>query len=201
MYIAHLSKDKYLATIIQAPLQELTLRKNIAMQLIGAIMSQQLSVKVANIIYQRFLDLYDGKVPTPQQVIDTPAPTLRAIGLSNAKVSYVHNVARFVIEEKLTDKKLHKMNDEEVITYLTRIKGVGKWTVEMLLMFDLGREDIFSIDDLGIQQAMIKLYRIKKTNDKKALRLRLLKISAKWAPYRSHACRYLWAWKDMKPVV
>lgn len=201
MYIAHLSKDKYLATIIQAPLQELKLSRNIAIQLIGAIMSQQLSVKVADIIYQRFLNLYDGQVPTPQQVIDTPAPTLRSIGLSNAKVSYVHNVARFVIEEKLTDKKLQQMNDEDVIAYLTRIKGVGKWTVEMLLMFNLGREDIFSIDDLGIQQAMIKLYKIRKIEDKKALRARLLKISAKWAPYRSHACRYLWAWKDMKPVV
>lgn len=201
MYIAHLSKDKYLATIIQSPLQELKLRRNIAIQLIGAIMGQQLSTKVAAVIYNRFLALYDGKIPTPQQVIDTPTTTLRNIGLSNAKVSYVHNVARFVIEEKVTDKKLHKMTDNEVITYLTQIKGVGKWTVEMLLMFDLGRDDIFSVDDLGIQQAMIKLYRIRKITDKKALRERLLRISAKWSPYRSHACRYLWAWKDMKPVV
>ena len=180
-------------------LPPMPLRKNITLRLIGAIMSQQLSTRVAEVIYQRFLDLYGGKEPTPQQVLDTPAPVLRGIGLSNAKVSYVHNVARFTVEEKLTDKKLHKMENDEVIAYLTQIKGVGRWTVEMLLMFYLGREDVFAIDDLGLQQSMIKLYRLD-TADKKALRQRLLDISAKWAPYRTYACRYLWAWKDMKPV-
>ncbi len=158
-------------------------------------MSQQLSTRVAEVIYGRFLALYGGKEPKPQQILDTPTETLRAIGLSNAKVSYVHNVARFVIEEKLTDSRLHKMSDEEVIAYLTRIKGVGRWTVEMLLMFYLGREDIFSPDDLGIQQAITLLYKLD-PSDKKQHRLRMLELSAKWAPYRSHACRYLWAWKD-----
>lgn len=174
-------------------------RKNIALRLIASIMSQQLSTKVATVIYNRFLALYGGKEPTPQQVLDTPAPTLRNIGLSNAKVSYVHNVARFTVEEKLTDKKLQQMSNEDVLAYLTQIKGVGRWTVEMLLMFYLGREDVFAIDDLGLQQSMIKLYRLD-TSDKKALRQRLLQISAKWSPYRTYASRYLWAWKDMKPV-
>lgn len=199
LYRQHLCKDKKLLRIMDGELPPMPLRKNITLRLIGAIMSQQLSTRVAEVIYQRFLDLYGGKEPSPQQVLDTPAPILRGIGLSNAKVSYVHNVARFTVEEKLTDKKLHKMENDEVIAYLTQIKGVGRWTVEMLLMFYLGREDVFAIDDLGLQQSMIKLYRLD-TADKKALRQRLLEISAKWAPYRTYACRYLWAWKDMKPV-
>ncbi len=199
IYIPHLHRDKKLGKIILSPLEELPVRKNIALKLIGSIMSQQLSVKVADVIYNRFLQLYNGKEPRPRQILDTPPETLRGIGLSNAKVSYVHNVARFVLEEKLTDAKLHKLSNDELIAYLTRIKGVGRWTVEMLLMFYLGREDIFAIDDWGIQQAMNKLYKLD-TSDKKAHRAKLLQLSAKWAPYRTHACRYLWAWKDNAPV-
>lgn len=197
-YQVHLSKDKKLQKIITGPLSTLPVRKNIALKLIGSIMSQQLSTKVAEVIYARFLNLYDGAEPTAQQILDTPALTLRGIGLSNAKVTYVHNVAAFVIAEKLTDAKLRKMSDEEVISYLTQIKGVGRWTVEMLLMFFLGRDDIFSLDDWGLQQAMIKLYKLDR-DDKKAFRDHLRRISAKWSPYRTHACRYLWAWKDNTP--
>jgi DNA-3-methyladenine glycosylase II len=196
-HLLHLSKDKKLAGIINEPLPALAIRKNIALKLIGSIMSQQLSVKVAAVIYARFLALYDGKEPSAQQILDTPTEALRGIGLSNAKVSYVHNVARFTVEEKLTDKKLQNMEDDAVIQYLTQIKGVGRWTVEMLLMFYLCREDVFAADDLGLQQAMIKLYKLDNT-DKKAFREKLLKISKKWAPYRSYASRYLWAWKDSK---
>lgn len=198
-HLIHLSKDKKLAPLLANTLPPLKKRKNVALRLIGSIMSQQLSVKVASVIYERFLALYDGKEPDPQQIMDTPATSLRAIGLSNAKVSYVHNVARFAVEEKLTDKKLAAMDNEEVIKYLTQIKGVGRWTVEMLLMFYLGREDVFAIDDWGLQQAMIRLYKLDNT-DKKAFREKLLKISSKWSPYRTYACRYLWAWKDMKPT-
>jgi DNA-3-methyladenine glycosylase II len=199
IHLLHLGKDKKFLPVMATPLPPLVIRKNIAIRLIASIMSQQLSVKVATVIYKRFLALYDGEEPSAQQILDTPPETLRSIGLSNAKVSYVHNVARFTVAEKLTDKKLQKMENDEVIAYLTQIKGVGRWTVEMLLMFYLGREDVFAIDDLGIQQAMIKLYKLDKT-DKKAFREKLLKISAKWSPYRTYACRYLWAWKDMKPT-
>ncbi len=90
------------------------------------------------------------------------------------------------------------MNNEEVIEYLTRIKGVGRWTAEMLLMFTLGREDVFAVDDLGIQQAMIKVYNLNKA-DKKKLREDMLKISAKWSPYRTYACLHLWHHKDNTP--
>lgn len=194
-YIHHLSKDKKLQKIIKGPLAERVKQKNISLRLMVAIMNQQLSTKVADVIYARFLALYDNKEPTPQQVAATAPELLRGIGLSNAKVSYVQNVANFVITEKLTNARLHKMDDEAVIVYLTRIKGVGRWTVEMLLMFHLHRDDIFSIDDWGIQQAMAKLYKLD-ISDKKVFREKIRSISDKWSPYRTHACRYLWQWKD-----
>ncbi|MFT3747017.1 MAG: DNA-3-methyladenine glycosylase 2 family protein [Agriterribacter sp.] len=163
-------------------------------------MSQQLSTKVADVIYRRFLGLYNGEAPTAQQILDTAPETLRGIGLSNAKVSYVKNVAQFELEQGMDFKKLSKMDNEAVIAYLTTIKGVGRWTVEMLLMFALGREDVFSIDDLGIQNAMINLYKLDRA-DKKKLRESLLKISNRWSPYRTYACLHLWRWKDNAPNV
>jgi len=194
-YVMHLAKDKKLAKIIGADLHVLAMQKNIPFRLMASILSQQLSTKVAKIIYQRFLALYKNKEPKPQQIIDTPNETLRAIGLSNAKVGYVKNVAAFCLEHSITDKVLAKMSNEEIIQQLVSIKGVGKWTVEMLLMFSLGREDVFAVDDLGIQQAMIKLYKLDATN-KKALKEKMLQLSAKWSPYRTYACLHLWKWKD-----
>ncbi len=194
-YLLHLQKDKKLAKIIGEPLPALQIRQNIPLRLMASIMSQQLSTKVAKVIYKRFLELYEGEEPNPQQVLDTPFETLRAIGLSNAKVNYVQNVARFCIENNITDEKLASLPNDEVIALLTQIKGVGKWTVEMLLMFTLGREDVFAVDDLGIQQAMVKTYKLP-VDDKKALKEKMVKISAKWKPFRTYACMHLWNWKD-----
>ncbi len=194
-YAAHLRKDKKLARLIGEELHTLTLHKNISVRMMASIMSQQLSTKVAKVIFHRFLELYKGKEPKPQQVLDTPDQILRSIGLSNAKVSYVKNVAAFCIEHTITDKKLLAMTNEEIIDLLVQIKGVGRWTVEMLLMFSLGREDLFAVDDLGIQQAMCHLYKID-ASDKKAMKEKMLKISAKWSPYRTYACLHLWRWKD-----
>jgi DNA-3-methyladenine glycosylase II len=197
-HIAHFQKkDKRLAKIIAEPVAELRMLRNVPLTLIASIMSQQLSTKVADVIHKRFLELYGDKEPSLQQILDTPLTTLRSIGLSNAKTNYVHNVAKFFIEHNISDKKLNAMTNEEVIELLTRIKGVGRWTVEMLLMFTLGREDVFAIDDLGLQQSMVKLYKLN-TGDKKQLRARLIKISSKWSPYRTYACLYLWRWKDGK---
>ena len=178
---------------------ELKKRKNICNYLCASIMSQQLSTKVAKVIHNRFIDLYGGKEPTPQQIIDTPLEKLRAIGLSNAKAAYVKNVAQFELDHGMEAKKLNKMENEAVIEYLTQIKGVGRWTVEMLLMFALGREDVFAIDDWGVQNAMIHLYKLDRT-DKKKFREELLRISGKWSPYRTYACLHLWRWKDNAPV-
>lgn len=199
-YIKHLSKDGKLKKLIKHHgVFELNKQKNLFLYLCYSIMSQQLSTKVAKVIKQRFIDLYGGE-PTPQQVVDTPFQKLRAIGLSNAKVNYVQNVARFEIEKGMDHKKLAKMSDEEVIAYLTQIKGVGRWTTEMLLMFALGREDLFAIDDLGLQQAVIGLYDLKHRK-KKIMNAKILKIAEQWSPYRTYACLYLWRWKDNPPVV
>lgn len=199
-HIAHLSRDKKLKKLIDAQDEKLIRRKkNIPLRLCSSIMSQQLSVKVAAVIFRRFLELYDKKEPTPQQIVDTPFETLRGIGLSNAKVNYVKNVAQFAIDHGMDAKKLAKMSNEEIIEYLVPIKGVGRWTVEMLLMFALGREDVFAPDDLGIQTAMIEVYKLDKTN-KKELIESMKKISLKWSPYRTYACLYLWRWKDNKPI-
>lgn len=192
----HLEKDKKLKRVLQQqePV-ELRRRKHIYLYLCASIMSQQLSTKVAQVIYQRFLALYGKKVPSAQQILDTPFETLRGIGLSNAKANYVQNVCRFFMEQKLTDARLYRMTDEEVVATLTQIKGVGKWTAEMILMFGLQHEDVFPADDLGIQQSMMKLYKLNAAS-KKELLAQMHKVAEQWRPYRTYACLYLWRWKD-----
>ncbi len=200
-YIQHLSKDRKLRKLIEEHGTFALEKKNkLFLYLCYSIMSQQLSTKVAQVIRKRFLDLYGGKEPTPQQIVDMPFEKLRGIGLSNAKVNYVQNVARFEIEQGMSHELLSNMTDEEVITYLTQIKGVGRWTTEMLLMFALCREDIIALDDLGIQNAMIKLYKLDNSNKKK-LREELMRVSKRWSPYRTYACMYMWRLKDNPPPV
>ena len=196
-HIQHLEKDKRLRKILQTQDQiTLELKDKVYLRLCSSIMSQQLSTKVAKVIYGRFIDLFKGKEPSPKQILAIPFETLRSIGLSFAKTNYIRNVCTFFIENKVTDAKLSKLSNEEVIEVLTQIKGVGKWTVEMILMFTLGREDIFAVDDLGIQQAITKLYNLDAL-DKKKMKLDMVEISKKWSPYRTYACRYLWNWKDV----
>jgi DNA-3-methyladenine glycosylase II len=191
-YVAHLSKDKRFRKIIEERGEiKLHKRRNIPLRLCASIMSQQLSVKVAAVIYRRFLDLYGKNEPTPTQIFDTPHETLRSIGLSNAKANYVKNVAHFAMNNDMSDKMLASMSDEEIIQYLVPIKGVGRWTVEMLLIFTLAREDVFAPDDLGIQNFMLKHYRVDNTN-KKAFKESMVRISRRWSPYRSFACLHMW---------
>jgi DNA-3-methyladenine glycosylase II len=194
-YINHLKKDKKLAVTLKYPIAPLTLKKNAGIKLIQSIMSQQLSTKVAAVIYNRFLALYQGKEPGLRLVADTPFTTLQSIGLSKAKTQYIKNVAAFFIEQKITDKKISTLSNEEIINLLTQIKGVGRWTVEMLLMFTLGRENVFAVDDLGIQQGMTQLYNLN-TNNKKELKTNMINIAANWAPYQTYACLHIWKWKD-----
>ena len=194
-HVKHLSKDKQLKkAIAKSGRIKLKKRKNIFIYLVKSITSQQLSTKVAEVIYKRFIDLF-GEEPTPEQVLELKHEQLRAIGLSNSKVIYVQNVARFAIEKGLDLKRLNKMNNEELIEYLTEIKGVGRWTAEMIMMFALGREDVFAVDDLGIQMAIKNLYQLK-INETPKLKKKMLVISEGWSPYRTYACMYLWRWKD-----
>ena len=199
-YIEHLSKDKKLKKLIeQQGLHKLQPHHNICMRLCISIMSQQLSTKVAHVFHNRFLELFKGKDPTPKQILAIPYETLRSIGLSHAKATYVHNIAQFAIDYGLDGKKMAALSDEELIEYMSKIKGVGRWTAEMLLMFTMGREDLFALDDLGLQQAMIKLYRLD-NSDKKKFREDLTRISKKWSPYRTYACLYLWGMKENSPA-
>ncbi len=195
-YISHLSKDKKLAAVIgkHEPFR-LRKRKNVPLRLCASIMSQQLSGRVADVIYERFLNLFDGEEPTPEQILKVKHETLRKIGLSNNKAIYVRNVALFAVEKGMDERKLAKMDNEEVIEYLTEIKGVGRWTAEMILMFTLGREDVFAVDDLGIQNAIKGIYGFRTMHIKK-LKERMIKISKAWSPYRTYACLHLWHWKD-----
>lgn len=196
----HLLADKKLASIIVKQETPLLLRqKNIALQLCFSIMSQQLNTRVAAVFHKRFLQLFNCPSPSPAQISAIPYQTLRSIGLSNAKAGYIQNVAEFFCKFKVTDIRLHKMKDKEVIEFLTQIKGVGKWTVEMILMFSMQREDVFSIDDLGIRQAVCKLYRINPLDNKKIITEKILRVTERWKPYRTYACRYLWSWKDGLP--
>lgn len=196
-HLTHLSKDKKLGSIIALqPAYEIKRRNNVHLHICASIISQQLSTKVADVIFSRFIKLFNKKNPSPQDILDVPFEDLRSIGLSNAKANYLRNVCQFFIDNKLTDARLHKMDDEDFIIFLTQIKGIGRWTAEMILMFTLEREDVFAVDDLGIQQAMTKLYKLDATN-KKDMQARMLVIAEKWKPYRTYACRYLWGWKDL----
>jgi DNA-3-methyladenine glycosylase II len=194
-YKKHLAKDPKFKKLLHLEINKPELHENIALRLVSSILSQQLSTKVARIIDQRFLDLFSGKKPTAKKILDMPLAKIRAIGISQSKANYIHNVAKFIVENKISDKKLHKMQDDEIIELLTEIKGVGRWTVEMLLIFSLGREDIFAVDDLGIQKGMQKLHSLDHLKGKD-LKAQMVKLSQRWSPYRSFACLYLWKFQE-----
>ena len=168
--------------------------KDLFTSLLRSIVGQQLSGKAADTIWSRFIALFPRKKPTADALLAIDIELLRGAGLSYQKAGYLKNIALFSKEQTLDYRKLHTKTDEELIEYLTSIKGVGKWTVEMILIFTLNRQDVFPLDDLGIQQAMAKLFNLRKTG--KELKKKMLKRSAVWAPYRSLATRHLWNWKD-----
>lgn len=197
-HVQHLIRDKKLKPLIESQDPVLLEKRNkIYLRLCSSILSQQLSTTVAKVLYKRFLGLFGNKEPTLTAILRISAEEMRAIGFSNAKAAYVHNVCRFFKERKITDASLHEMSNEEVIQLLSQIKGVGRWTVEMILIFSLGREDVFAFDDLGLKQALIKLYDLRET-DKKLLLSQMQEITKSWSPYRSYASIYLWKWKDGK---
>jgi DNA-3-methyladenine glycosylase II len=193
----HLSLDPKMASIIpQITLTDIEVHSDIYLDLISSIVSQQLSVKAADTIFNRFLDLFENRYPMPQQILDKDTEILRGCGLSYQKASYIKNIAAYWIENKDTMKDWLTLSDDAIISELTTIKGVGKWTVQMILMFRLNRLDIFPIDDLGIRQGMIKIYGVEETG--KDLIKKLHELADPWRPYRSIACRYVWKWKDTK---
>jgi DNA-3-methyladenine glycosylase II len=164
--------------------------------MIESIVWQQLSGKAAATIYGRFLALFPtGRYPTPQEILAVPLPTLRQVGLSTQKSAYIRDVCERVSVGTLDLDRLESMGDEEVIASLTQVKGIGRWTAEMFLMFRLHRPDVLPVGDLGIVKAIQRLYGLRKppSADK------MLAIGRRWQPYRSVASWYLWASLEMDP--
>lgn len=188
----HLKKDPILFSAISELGIEIkpALEVDIYHSLLSSIVSQQLSTKVVKIIWKRFTDLFIDQYPDAESLLAKDHETLRSIGLSNNKALYVKNVAEFYVANDMSFEFLQKMNDDQIIEYLTQIKGVGKWTVQMILMFPMDRPNVFPVDDLGIQNAMKGLYHI--DLEKKELKNRMLEISKIWDPYKTLASKYLW---------
>ena len=158
-------------------------------------MSQQLSTKAAASIAARFEALY-GRFPSPAMVSQTSDGRLRAVGLSGQKIGYLRDLCRRIEDGSLSLDVLDSMTDDEVVTVLTEVKGIGRWTAEMFLMFRLHRPDVLPVGDLGIVKAVQKAYRLRSvpTAD------RLTRIGEAWRPYRSVACWYLWASLETPPL-
>lgn len=198
--LVHLRKDKILRKIIDGAnriehVWDSKKHRNHFRSLVVAIVNQQLSGKAADTILTRFVALFPkGKFPTPEQVVKMPAAKMRRAGLSKMKTSFLKDLSRKVLDGTVDFKKMPRWSDEEVIEHLTRVKGIGRWTAEMFLMFSLGRDDIFSYGDLGLRNAIQKLYGLKKHPTPAQAE----KIASQWKPYRTLASRYLWASLDVK---
>ena len=194
--LLHLKKDKILYKAITDLDSEIRPQLDIDIyhSLLSSIVSQQLSTKVVKIIWNRFTDLFVDGYPDAEILLSKEHEVLRGIGLSNNKANYVKNVAEFYLDNDMSFDYLQMMSDDQIIEYLTQIKGVGKWTVQMILMFPMDRPNVFPIDDLGIQNSMKKLYSIEL--EKKELKIRMNEISLIWEPYRTMASKYLWKIMD-----
>lgn len=164
--------------------------------LVHAIMSQQLSSKAADTIARRFDALFGGRFPAPAEALAVPHDRLRSVGLSGAKAAFIQDLARRVVDGSLQLEALDAMSDAEVVTALMTVKGIGRWTAEMFLMFRLHRPDVLPVGDLGIVRAIQKAYRLRKPPTPE----RMVRLGESWRPYRSIACWYLWASLDNKPL-
>jgi DNA-3-methyladenine glycosylase II len=164
--------------------------------LLRAIVGQQLSVKAARTIYERFTALFDGNTPTPEQLLEVDADTLRAAGLSRAKAAYVRSLAEHVISGELELGRLDELSDEEVTHELVAVKGLGQWTADMFLIFHLGRPDILPVGDLGVRRAIERLYGFEALPSAAEMEA----LGERWRPFRSLASLYLWESLDNAPV-
>lgn len=190
--IAHLRKaDPRLASVIDtvgrctfAPAEHLAHFTAIT----RSIVFQQLSGKAASTIYGRFAALFADETPVTQKLLELSEDQLRGVGLSRQKIGYLRDLATRVHGGDLPIDTLHELSDDEIIAALTSVKGIGRWTAQMFLMFRLGRPDVLPDLDLGIQKGIQRAYRMRKLPTPK----RVLEVGAKWAPYRTIASWYLW---------
>lgn len=192
------ARDPVLAHIIDCSRPfALESKPDLYRDLLQSIISQQLSVRAADTIYGRLLDLFPRRRPSAPRLAAMTDAQLRAAGVSRQKAGYLRNVARFAMAGGLRRARLEKMSDEDVIRHLTRIKGVGRWTAEMLLMFSLRRRDILPVDDVGIQSAMKSLYGLRGRG--RRLHGRMKRIAEAWRPHRTLACLFLWRSRRSAP--
>jgi DNA-3-methyladenine glycosylase II len=195
----HLAKhDKRLAPIIKTsgPCR-LKPHKDHYGELVGSIVGQQLSSTAAGTIWRRVLDLFAGKMPTPEQLIKIDDQKLRDVGLSWSKVGYVKDLAQHILDGRLDLDHVSTMPNEQLIEQLTAVKGLGEWSAHMFMMFGLGRLDILPTGDLGVRKAMMNLYGFKELPDP----ARMITVANKnnWHPYESVASWYLWQSLDNNP--
>ncbi len=164
-------------------------RKNYYPSLVKAIINQQLSVKAGESIYKKF-SAHFGKSVKPEMVAATPVEELRKFGLSNAKAIYVKDLSEKIMSNQLSFKKISQKSNDEIISELTKVKGIGVWTAHMFLIFTLGRLDVLPVGDLGIKNAIRKNYQLKELPDEN--KIASLCEKKKWKPYQSIASWYLW---------
>jgi DNA-3-methyladenine glycosylase II len=156
--------------------------------LVRAVVGQQLSAKAAATIFARVLEPYGGRMPSPEELLKASEKDLRAAGLSGRKVEYVHDLARHVSDGELELESVATMSDEEVIEEITAVRGFGRWSAEMFLIFHLGRPDVLPVGDLGIRRAVERQYGLDELPDADELE----RIAEPWRPQRTLACLYLW---------
>ncbi len=162
-------------------------------RLVRAIVGQQLSVKAASTIFGRFEKLFKKKI-NAVDILKLKDDDIRACGISYPKIKYIKDLSEKVHTKELILESFENADEETIIENLTKVKGIGIWSAEMFLMFALAKPDVFSVGDLGLKNAMIKLYGLKNPSKEK-----LIKISQKWSPYRTYACRILWQSLDNAP--
>ncbi len=191
--LEHLRREPRLAPVVAAH----TLKErpdfggDVYFGLIRSITHQQLSGRAAGTIFGRFLELFPDGYPHPTQLLELSVGDLRAVGMSRPKAGYLRRVAEFWLEHRLINQDWSIYSDEEIIDLLTTIKGVGRWTVEMVLMFILHRPDLLPIDDLVVRRNLIALFDLHELKGK-ALVNSLTEAAEPWRPYRSFASRFLW---------
>ncbi len=187
-------RDPILAEVIgKVPPFEKRNSENYFVSLVESIISQQLSVKAADTIYARFEKLFVDDRILPELVIQLADEQIREVGISYQKITYIKDLATKTLESGILFEQFEIMTDEEIIEELIKVKGIGRWTGEMFLMFAMGRPDVFSYGDLGIRNAIQKLYNF----DHKPSFEEAEKIAEKWRPQRTLACRYLWKSLEM----
>ena len=189
------AKDKKLSKIIKSyPDDFLFSKSDPFFTLARSIVGQQISVKAAQSVWDK-LEIKVKKI-NPKVIITTHSSSLKSVGLSRQKVDYLKNLANAFIEKKIKIDMWDKMNNEEIIQDLIQIKGIGRWTAEMFLIFNLCRADIFPLDDIGMIRGLCNLYNIPYPTNRKTV----IKLGEKWKPYRSVATWYLWRSLDPIPV-